>query len=54
MEHPFKATEDEKLLLAMMDGKIQKIIEDVYLQLEGKASNKAKFVALEDVIKDFE
>ncbi|MBO7244314.1 MAG: hypothetical protein J6V53_03420 [Alphaproteobacteria bacterium] len=54
LEHPFKATEDEKLLLAMMDGKIQKIIEDVYLQLEGKASNKAKFVALEDVIKDFE
>ena len=51
LAHPALASEDEKLLLAVMDNKIQKIIEDVYLKMEGKDGNGAKFIPLTDVLE---
>lgn len=52
LAHPALASEDEKLLLAVMDNKIQKLIEDVYLKMEGKEGNKAKFIPLTDILEE--
>lgn len=52
LAHPSMASEDEKLLLAVMDERIQKIIEDVYLKMEGKKGNGAPFVSLDEVLNE--
>ena len=49
--HPALASEDEKLILSVMDNRIQTIIEDVYLKMEGKEGNGAKFIPLTEVLE---